>query len=146
MKKKLRLVRRNDFARVVEQPALLSGRAVVAFARPSRPGQEPRIGVTVSRQVKTAVARNRVKRRLREVARLHLLVEGSRLWSTPHDIVLLGRASALEVPFRVLIRDAEKLLSELGKPRPQMASRRPKPKRFQQVKRTPPPERSTIGL
>lgn len=49
-----------------------------------------RVGFTCSKKVGNAVARNRAKRRLREVARLVLLKHGK----LDHDYVLIGRREA----------------------------------------------------
>ena len=49
-----------------------------------------RVGFTCSKKVGNSVARNRAKRRLREVARLVLPSQGVQGW----DYVLIGRASA----------------------------------------------------
>jgi ribonuclease P protein component len=60
-----------------------------------------RVGFTVSRKVGTAVERNRVRRRLREVVRLappDVMRKG-------HDYVLIGRRAALALPFQRLVED-----------------------------------------
>ena len=51
--------------------------------------QEMRVGFTCSKKVGNAVARNRAKRRLREIARLVLPKFGQ----VGHDYVLIGRAN-----------------------------------------------------
>jgi ribonuclease P protein component len=48
-----------------------------------------RVGFTCSKKVGNAVARNRAKRRLREIARLILPTSGQ----PGHDYVLIGRAN-----------------------------------------------------
>ena len=48
-----------------------------------------RVGFTCSKKVGNAVARNRAKRRLREIARLVLPVNGQ----VGHDSVLIGRVN-----------------------------------------------------
>lgn len=56
--------------------------------RPDEPdGALVRVGFTCSKKVGNAVARNRAKRRLREIARLVLPLEGRPGW----DYVLVGR-------------------------------------------------------
>ncbi len=62
-----------------------------------------RVGFTCSKKVGNAVARNRAKRRLREVARAVLPVEGRSGW----DYVLIGRPEVTET------RDFQDLLSDL---------------------------------
>src|ERR1700741_3459090 len=60
-----------------------------------------RVGFTVSGKVGTAVERNRVRRRLREVVRLSAATELDR----GHDYVFIGRRAALSVPFERLNED-----------------------------------------
>lgn len=63
--------------------------AFLLQARQRRPGEAEglRVGFTCSKKVGNAVARNRAKRRLREIARLVLPLEGRPGW----DYVLVGR-------------------------------------------------------
>lgn len=70
--------------------------------------QHPRLGLAISRKVaRTAVARNRIKRVIRE---------SYRHWQTrlgPLDIVVLGRVGVAAQPTRVLHAALEKLWIEL---------------------------------
>ncbi|MBS0547964.1 MAG: ribonuclease P protein component [Proteobacteria bacterium] len=68
-----------------------------------------RVGFTVSRKVGNAVIRNRVRRRLREVARL--VIPGR---ARPDlDYVLVGRQAALTREFAVLQQDLVEALKRL---------------------------------
>jgi len=69
----------------------------VLLARPNE-GQGLRYGVTVTKKIGNAVARNRMKRRLRELARALLPVEGL----AGHDHVLIGREGGIERDFALL--------------------------------------------
>ncbi len=67
--RRARITRSGDFDAVYRRGRSASGRHLVvyAFPRPDRdPADPPRLGLSVSRKVGGAVARNRVKRVLRE--------------------------------------------------------------------------------
>ena len=87
---------------------IYSGRGLVALAVPSAAG-ETRIGVTVSRQLKGAVDRNRARRRLREAARMSLLDGGSGAGQRGirYDVVLIARPAALTLRFADLKEETE---------------------------------------
>jgi ribonuclease P protein component len=62
---------------------------------------EARIGITASRKIGNAVARNRAKRRLRAAARQTLPLLGR----DGHDYVLVARAGILTREFKALLGD-----------------------------------------
>ncbi len=69
-----------------------------------------RVGYTCSKKVGNAVARNRAKRRLREIARLILPTEGRPGW----DYVLIGRPEVTGTrPFDALQADLHRALRKL---------------------------------
>lgn len=77
-----------------------------------RNDDEPHIGVgfTCSKKVGNAVARNRAKRRLRDVARHVLPTDGRRGW----DYALIGRAGATAArPYPDLLEDLRQALLRL---------------------------------
>lgn len=69
-----------------------------------------RVGFTCSKKVGNAVARNKAKRRLREVARLILPEHGRDGW----DYVLVGRKeTTATLPFDQLLSDLKRALSKI---------------------------------
>lgn len=68
-----------------------------------------RVGFTVSRKVGNAVVRNRVRRRLREVARLEIPGQAR----SDLDYVLVGRQAALGRDFGVLRQELHEALKRL---------------------------------
>lgn len=102
---------------------LYAGPTLVAFATPGS-SAESRVGVTVSRQVGGAVHRNRLRRRLREVARTRLLRDDSPLVAQgiKYDVVLIARPAALTADVPRLEKDAEAFLRRLAGRRPEAAA------------------------
>ncbi len=81
-------------------------------ARPRAEGEAEgvRVGFTCSKKVGNAVARNRAKRRLREVARSILTSEGRAGW----DYVLIGRPQVTAaLPFAQLLSDLSRALARV---------------------------------
>ena len=83
-----RLKQRKDFLRLAHAKRVHST-SFVLQARDRGDAQVLRVGFTCSKKVGNAVARNRAKRRLREIARLIL----PRFGQAGHDYVLIGRAN-----------------------------------------------------
>jgi len=71
-----------------------------------------RIGYTVTKKIGGAVVRNRMKRRLRALARELLPESGVR----GADHVLIGRAGGIERDFAVLRAELVKALGKLNRP------------------------------
>ena len=107
MKSRLRVRRRSDFQAAISGRRFHSGRALVGFAVPTELA-ESRVGVTVSRAIKSSVARNRARRRLREVARQAMLGPGSPLLQVGirYDVVLIALRPVLNMPFADLKSEA----------------------------------------
>ncbi len=107
---------RADFLRCAR--AGRQGTAGLMLQARQRRADEPvtgvRVGFTCTKKVGNAVARNRAKRRLREVARLVLPQHGRDGW----DYVLIGRPEATAIrPFDDLKRDLISALKKLHQSR-----------------------------
>ena len=89
-----RLTQRADFLAAAKGARVPAGPFVLQ-ARERGGAASPRFGFTVSKKVGTAVERNRVRRRLREI----VLRNAALIPQTGHDYVLIGRRAALTMPF-----------------------------------------------
>jgi ribonuclease P protein component len=116
IKRKTRLRSRSSFQSAIQGRRFHSGRALVGFAVRTESASD-RVGVTVSRAIKTSVERNRARRRLREVARLELLEPDSPAarGGIRYDVVLIARRAALEVTFADLRAEASLAALRLSK-------------------------------
>jgi ribonuclease P protein component len=105
------LTKRADFVRASH--ALRQGTPGIHLqARERAQGEAAgmRVGFTCSKKVGNAVARNRAKRRLREVARQVLPEQGRDGW----DYVLVGRHDVTaSLPFDALVADLRRALRKV---------------------------------
>ena len=113
------LTRRADFLRAA-QAGRQGTPGFLLQARARRDGEATapdtiRVGFTCSKKVGNAVARNRAKRRLREIARLVLASEGQHGW----DYVLVGRPEATTTrDFAAMKGDLSRALQKIHGGRP----------------------------
>lgn len=89
----VRLLARRDFLHVYDRGLRAAGPSLVLFAAPNGLPWS-RLGITVSRKFGGAVARNRMKRRIREIFRTHRNALPSGL-----DLVVNVRPGAGAVPY-----------------------------------------------
>jgi len=106
------LRKRSDFLKAARAPRKATPGFILQARK--RGAQEEldgiRVGYTCSKKVGNAVARNRAKRRLREIARDVLPLEGQAGW----DYVLVGRHGATaEIPLERLKDDLRRALQKI---------------------------------
>ena len=99
----MRLRRRGDFDRTYRRGRAKATAALVLYAKKNSGGL--RIGFSVSKKVGNAVARNRIKRRLR-----HIVRETMALFPKGYDYVFVIRQSALALRHDQLTLDVRKLI------------------------------------
>ena len=81
---------------------------LVLYARRNRLGRN-RVGITVSKKLGHAVVRNRTRRRLREVYRLH-----EAQFTPGWDIVVVARSRSVDAPFEKLTESYLRLARKAG--------------------------------
>jgi ribonuclease P protein component len=120
-----RLKKRRDFL-AAAKGRKATRRAFVLEMRARGDEGPPRLGLTVSKRVaKSAVERNRIRRRLREAARL----VGDDAAKAGHDYVVVGRRAALTEPFADLRSALMDALAATRGDRPDDAERVQRPGR-----------------
>ena len=108
--RRARLTGRQAFNGVFAQPVKSSDRYFTVLARPNDLPY-PRLGLAISRKVaKSAVARNRLKRMVRESFRHHQQQLGGL------DCVVMGRANAPEQDNAILFASLQRHWRRLARP------------------------------
>lgn len=102
-----RLRRRADFLKAAAGSKAPAAPFVLQAARREEDGSA-RIGFTVSKKVGTAVERNRVRRRLREIVK-----RSEALLRPGYDYVVVGRRTALEAPFEAMVAAFDKAVKRV---------------------------------
>ena len=107
MKAAVTLKENYEFRRLYQKGASAVSPAMVLYCRKNRLGRN-RLGITVSVKLGHAVVRNRARRRLREVYRLHTpeLKQG-------YDIILVARTRTAYAPWPELQKQFVKLCRKL---------------------------------
>lgn len=113
MKYSVSLKLNRDFRRLYSRGKRVVSPTLALYVRRNQLGQN-RLGITVSKKLGNAVTRNRVRRRLREIYRLH-----ETQFLPGWDIVVVARIRAAHVSYWTLDRDLMKLAKRLNLLRPE---------------------------
>lgn len=102
-----RLLRRADYDRVYRDGKRRTSRNFVVFYR-AMAAAESRIGISIKRALGTAVARNRMRRRIREIFRIHRqeIPAGWDIVVHPRSAVATAEFSALSAELVSLLKQA----------------------------------------
>jgi ribonuclease P protein component len=103
-----RLLKRRDFLAAAKARAQ-SMPGVVIQARPRDDDGPTRVGFTCTKKLGNAVVRNRIRRRLKEAARLAM----PEIARPSYDYVLIGRMAAQTRGFEALRKDIISALNKL---------------------------------
>lgn len=104
MQKQHRLRKSKDFVAARREGKSWANRTLVLVARRTD-GEHCRFGFSVSKRVGNAVQRNRIKRRLREIARTEALPRVESGW----DFVVIARKDAAKADYHRLNRSMLRL-------------------------------------
>lgn len=103
VQKEHRLSKREDFTKVYRQGKSVANHQFVLYykKRQAKPGEEPpfRLGISVSKKLGNAVVRNRLRRIMKEIVRLH-----ADQVATGFDLILIARKPAAELDYAEMER------------------------------------------
>ncbi len=102
------LKKQSDFSRVYRQGRSKADSLLVLYSLAREEGAEARLGISVSKKVGNSVVRHRIKRRLKEIARLNpgAFPEG-------RDFILIARVKAAEADYHDLERSVLRLAAKI---------------------------------
>lgn len=103
-----RLRHRREFKALDSGGRRLSGRFFTLIGKPNG-GPQDRLGIVASRRVGNAIARNRAKRRLRELFRRRNPQDQERHL----DVVAIAKADMVDAPFQTIQADFLAALAKL---------------------------------
>lgn len=105
---KNRVKKRRDFTRIYQRGKSAAAKNLVLCWRKTGLSVH-RVGFTVSKKVGNAVVRNKVRRRLKEIARLR-----PELFMTGYDYIVIARPPVVEISYREMEKELERLVKKVS--------------------------------
>lgn len=108
MKASVTVKESGTFRRIYRKGKSAVAPCLVVYCQKNKRGQS-RLGVTVSTKLGGAVVRNRVRRQIREMYRLHKpeMIPG-------YDVIVVARSRAVHTPYQKMDRQYASLLEQLS--------------------------------
>lgn len=108
IKKMYRLKSPKDFRQAYQKGKSLVNPYLVLYYRKNNK-KDYRIGFSVSKKIGKAVIRNRVKRKLREICRLHEII-----FPKGFDFIFIARVRVKDASYRTMERSILDLMGKMG--------------------------------
>lgn len=109
MQKRYRLCKREDFSKVYKGGKSIANHQFVLYYKGNRALERFRLGVSASKKVGGAVQRNRIRRRVKEIVRLHAdQIKGG------YDLILIVRSGAMKLDYAGLEKSIRHVMRKAG--------------------------------
>jgi len=95
MQREYRLAKRKDFSRVYKLGKSAANRQFVVYVMKNQQTAKMRVGVSASKKLGGAVVRNRLRRRVKEIVRLH-----AEHIAPGHDFIIIVRKPAVDMEYK----------------------------------------------
>lgn len=109
MYKQNRLAKREDFNKVYRAGKSTANHQFVLYYKKKTDPPQLRVGISVSKKVGNAVVRNRIRRRVKEIVRLHLdRIEGE------GDLIFIARKPVADMEYAEMKKSLLHVLKKAG--------------------------------
>ena len=106
MKKLYRIKKNEEFTRIIQEKHSMASANFVLYTSDKKE-EVARVGISVSKKLGDAVDRNRIKRQVREMAKLLIDFEGGN-----KDVIIIVRSPFTKNTYQENLLDLEKMLKK----------------------------------
>lgn len=107
MQRKLRLRNRRDFSYIYRSGKSFANQQLILYWNRQLKAEPIRLGVSASKKIGNAVVRNRMRRKMKEIVRLHIDHIKPQL-----DLIIIVRKPAVTMSYQQLERSVQHLLKK----------------------------------